>query len=95
MISMCRRNMKTILFRQFLTKLLNYITKAVSPYHAVKEGCNLLRQAGFQELDIQATWELQRGGAYFVRPFAVIITETTGYFKKNTFKLTKDKKNKE
>ncbi len=58
-------------------ELLNYITKAVSPYHAVKEGCNLLRQAGFQELDIQATWELQRGGAYFVRPFATTLFSFT------------------
>lgn len=50
-------------------ELLQYISKSVSPYHAVEVGCGMLRDAGFQELDMREPWSLQKSGAYFVRPY--------------------------
>lgn len=50
-------------------ELLTYISRATTPYHAAEEGVIILRNAGFQELDIRKGWEVTKGGSYFVRPY--------------------------
>lgn len=49
--------------------LLTYIKNSPSPYQAVAEGETLLSQAGFQELQLTKSWELNVGGNYYVKAF--------------------------
>lgn len=50
-------------------ELFSFLTKAVSPYHAVQTGAEELRRADFLELHLDEPWQLQTGRAYFVRVF--------------------------
>ena len=50
-------------------ELFSFLTKAVSPYHAVQTGAEELRRADFLELHLDEPWRLQTGRAYFVRVF--------------------------
>ena len=50
-------------------ELLNFIHRAVSPFHSVEAGVQLLEQSGFWELLPEDTWKLRRPGKYFVRVY--------------------------
>lgn len=49
--------------------LLQFIKKATSPYHVVKEGITLLEKHGFEKLDLKTPWTLQKGGCYYTAPY--------------------------
>lgn len=48
---------------------LSFLQRAVSPFHAVQAGAELLHEAGFVELDPREAWHLQPGKKYLVRVF--------------------------
>lgn len=48
---------------------LSFLQRAVSPFHAVQAGAELLHEAGFVELDPREAWHLQPGKSYLVRVF--------------------------
>ncbi len=55
--------------KQTATELMDYLKKAVSPYHTVEAGKEKLLECGFTELPIKGKWNVAEGGRYFVVPF--------------------------
>ena len=49
-----------------LEKLFELLEKATSQFHTILASKEQLREAGFQELKLKDTWELQKGGKYMV-----------------------------
>lgn len=49
-----------------LSGLLDFLSAAPSPYHAVEQIKQALTQAGFIQLDEKAPWALSPGGRYFI-----------------------------
>jgi aspartyl aminopeptidase len=49
-----------------LKDLLSFIKAAPSPYHTVVAASQKLQEAGFEELDMAAVWQLEAGQGYFV-----------------------------
>ncbi|MCR4922677.1 MAG: M18 family aminopeptidase [Lachnospiraceae bacterium] len=47
-------------------KMLEFIDRAVSPFHAVKEAGEELRKSGFKELSEGEDFKLKKGGKYYV-----------------------------
>lgn len=47
-------------------QLLEFIKRAVSPYHAVIESVEILESAGFTELKMSQDWAVVPGGKYYV-----------------------------
>ena len=56
-----------------ITTLLQLVEKAVSPYHAVEEGCKQLIEAGFEELKLSENWSLDQGKKYFVNAYGTTL----------------------
>ncbi len=54
-------------------KLLEFIEKAVSPFHTVEAVKTELTAAGYEEIFMQDTWELKRGASYMVAPYGTSI----------------------
>lgn len=50
-------------------KLINFIKKATSPFHAVKESITILDANNFKCLDIKKPWDLEKGKSYYVSPY--------------------------
>lgn len=48
---------------------LSFLQRAVTPFHAVQAGEEMLHEAGFTELDLRAPWRLQPGRSYMTRVF--------------------------
>jgi aspartyl aminopeptidase len=46
--------------------LVSYIDRSPSPFHAVREAAERLREAGFRELDEREPWELRPGDCFYV-----------------------------
>lgn len=46
--------------------LFSFLTQAVSPYHAVRAGKDVLRRHGYEELPWTQAWHLHQEGSYFV-----------------------------
>jgi aspartyl aminopeptidase len=51
---------------QFNQGLCDFLSRAVTPFHAVAEMANVLQSAGFQQLAEDENWVLEAGGRYFV-----------------------------
>ena len=49
--------------------LLRYLEKGVSPFHTAELAAEEFSRAGFQELSLEGSWQLQKGGCYYVRAF--------------------------
>ena len=49
--------------------LLEYISKATTPHHAVEAGADFLREKGFTELELGKAFFIQQGGRYFVKAY--------------------------
>lgn len=47
-------------------KLTEYLDRAVTPYHAVELGCDMLKQAGFSEQSLESTFSVKAGGRYYI-----------------------------
>lgn len=54
---------------QSMDGLFTFLQKAVSPYHAVHEGIQMLKEQGFQELRIHETWSLKPDTSYAAAVF--------------------------
>ena len=53
--------------QKYASALLEYIRKSTSPFHAVKELCRRLADAGYQQLEETSAWQLQPEGKYYVK----------------------------
>ena len=49
--------------------LLNFIKYATSPFHAVKQSISILKEHGFQSLDLDSAWTLKNGGRYYTAAY--------------------------
>ena len=52
-----------------LQQLDQMITACVSPYHCILESTSRLKAAGFEELKLDGSWQLEPGKSYFVNAF--------------------------
>ncbi len=60
-------------------ELLEYLDRAVTPYHAVELGASLLRAAGFTEQKLEEPIKAEKGKGYFIRVFGTgLIAYTVG-----------------
>ena len=50
----------------YVSKMLDFIQKSVSPYHAIRVSKDILTEAGYTELCESEEWNLTPGGRYFV-----------------------------
>ncbi|MBR3458865.1 MAG: M18 family aminopeptidase, partial [Selenomonadaceae bacterium] len=50
-------------------RLLEYIGRCTSPFHAVAVGAGELEDAGFREIFPEQPWKLEWGGRYFLRVY--------------------------
>ena len=50
----------------FAKDLLKYIDKSPSVFHVIEESKKLLEEKNFEELDIRKSWNIKKGGNYFV-----------------------------
>ena len=53
--------------------LIDYIKVATAPYQVVEESIRQLKENGFNELTMGTEWNIERGGSYYVAPFATSI----------------------
>ncbi len=54
---------------QEIKEFFSMLQKSVSPFHAVAEGANQLKKAGYQEQKLNEKWHLSKGNGYFIRPY--------------------------
>ncbi len=54
-------------------RLLNTIRCSTSPFHTTKEAIRQLKEADFEELDINSDWDLCLGKSYYVCPFGTTL----------------------
>ena len=47
--------------------LLRYLEGGVSPFHAVRMAAEDFEEAGYQELGISDSWQLEKGRGYYVK----------------------------
>ena len=52
--------------REYTERLISFIEKSPSSFHAIRNMKEELREAGFAELDEKKRWKLERGKSYFV-----------------------------
>lgn len=52
-----------------VTQLFEYLKAGTSAFHVIDHSKKVLTEAGFQELKLKDTWNLERGGRYFCVPF--------------------------
>ena len=50
-------------------QLFDYLKEGTSAFHVIEHSRNVLTEAGFQELKLKETWNLEKGGKYFCVPF--------------------------
>lgn len=51
---------------KFNEDLLEFLGRATSPFHAVREMCQRLEKAGFQRLHDDEDWDINAGGDYYI-----------------------------
>lgn len=54
------------MYRETAEKLLNFIEKSPSCFHAVENMKEILKAEGFQEVKEEEKWNLEKGGSYYV-----------------------------
>lgn len=60
-------------------ELLEYLNRAVTPYHAVELGAAFLNEAGFTEQRLEEVFTPERGNRYFIRVYGTgLIAYTVG-----------------
>ncbi len=73
-----------------VTELLGFIKAATSPYQVVEEGIKKLKTSGFQEIKMKERWSLQKGGAYYIMPYATSLfafTVGSGWEEDRNFRI--------
>ncbi len=58
-------------------EFLEYLEHGITPYHAVEESADMLRNAGFTELTLNRPFDIKKGGRYFVRIFSTALATFT------------------
>lgn len=53
--------------------LLDFLNSSPSPFHAIENSCQLLSDAGFEELIFSDPWQLKKGGSYYTRLFGTTL----------------------
>jgi aspartyl aminopeptidase len=53
----------------YLEELETLVTASVSPYHCIMTAAQKLSHAGFEELPLANTWNLEKGHSYYVNAF--------------------------
>lgn len=53
--------------------LLDFLNHSPSPFHAVENSCQLLKEAGFEELTFSEEWTLKKGGSYYTRLYGTTL----------------------
>ena len=56
-----------------ITQLLEATNRGVSPFHTVAYGMELLKNAGFEELDIKKVWAIDYGKKYFINVYGTTL----------------------
>lgn len=49
-----------------MESLQQYLANCVSPFHCINESSEMLRQEGFVELPLSASWQITPGGKYYI-----------------------------
>ncbi|MFQ3210760.1 M18 family aminopeptidase [Candidatus Njordibacter sp. Uisw_039] len=52
--------------RTYLDGLMSFISDSPTPFHAVASMVSQFRAAGYSQLDVSDTWQLEAGGRYFI-----------------------------
>ncbi len=58
-------------------KFLEYLERGVTPHHTVAASMEMLEKAGFEELSLDAPFQIRRGGKYYVKIFSTAIAAFT------------------
>lgn len=56
-----------------ISEFREYMRKAVTPYHSVRAGIELLKEAGFSELSMTSPFSLEKGGKYYIKPYETML----------------------
>lgn len=65
--------------------LLNFIKYATSPFHVVNKSISILKEHGFQHLDLGTKWTLKKGGCYYTKVYdSTLIAFVIGEHLSNT-----------
>ena len=64
-------------------ELLDFVAECPTPFHTVQASAMRLRLAGFRELSLTDSWQIERGGKYFVTVYdstllAFVVGESDG-----------------
>lgn len=54
------------MYKKYFEQFFEYIKKGTSPFHVVMESIKMLEKEGFQELELQKGWKVEKGGKYYV-----------------------------
>jgi len=71
-----------------IKELLQFIQASPSPFHTVATAGKMLKDAGFEELDMAGKWELAPGGRYFVRVYGSTLLAFAAGEKEGPLRLT-------
>lgn len=59
--------------QESITSLMDTCNRAVSPYHMVNHGIKQLEEAGFEQLKLDESWNLQVGHNYYVNVYGTTL----------------------
>ena len=54
-------------------QLFDYLKEGTSAFHVIEHSKKVLTEAGFQELKLKESWNLEKGGRYFCVPFGTTL----------------------
>lgn len=94
MLKACQIREKMLQFKKnilefiMITKLINYLDKSYTAFHAVKNAKELLLAKGFLPLSERDAWKIEKGGKYFIeRGDSALIAFTIGATDTLSFKI--------
>lgn len=53
----------------YFNDFFHFLNNSTSPFQVIKNSCELLEKEGFEKLSFDQEWNLQKGGAYFLKLF--------------------------
>lgn len=68
---------ETVFTTEAAESLIRYINSAVTPYHAVLAGKEILKKAGFKELLLNEEYKLEKGGKYYTEVYGTALVAFT------------------
>ena len=76
--------------KKYLQKLLSFLEKSPTAFHAVHNICQLLKENGFKELHENESWNTDLPGSYFIRrngSSLIVFTLGSDNFAKSRFRM--------